>query len=74
MTDRRYWFRAKRYGWGWGLPLTWEGWLVFAAVFVLIGVATWLFPLGIRPGAWTASVAILMAVFTAVCLADRPPQ
>jgi hypothetical protein len=24
----RYWFRAKRHGWGWGLPLTWEGWVV----------------------------------------------
>ena len=30
MTElpRRYWFRAKAYGWGWGLPLTWEGWAV----------------------------------------------
>jgi hypothetical protein len=24
----RYWFPAKTYGWGWGLPSTWEGWLV----------------------------------------------
>jgi hypothetical protein len=28
MDKPRYWFRAKRYGWGWGLPLTWEGWVV----------------------------------------------
>lgn len=28
-TEQRYWFRAKRYGWGWGLPATWQGWLVF---------------------------------------------
>jgi hypothetical protein len=27
--DKRYWFGAKRYGYGWGLPITWEGWLVF---------------------------------------------
>ena len=26
--NQRYWFRAKRYGWGWGLPLTWQGWTV----------------------------------------------
>jgi hypothetical protein len=34
-TDTRYWFAAKTYGWGWGLPLTWEGWvslIVWAAV------------------------------------------
>ena len=26
--DRRYWFPAKRYGWGWGFPVRWQGWLV----------------------------------------------
>ncbi len=25
----RYWFKAKRYGYGW-YPATWEGWLVLA--------------------------------------------
>jgi hypothetical protein len=30
MDKPRYWFAAKRYGWGWGPPLTWEGWVVFA--------------------------------------------
>ena len=24
----KYWFAAKRYGWGWGLPLCWQGWVV----------------------------------------------
>lgn len=28
---REYWFKAKRYGWGWGLPARWQGWIVFAA-------------------------------------------
>jgi hypothetical protein len=23
-----YWFPAKRYGWGWGPPVTWQGWVV----------------------------------------------
>ncbi len=22
------WFAAKTYGWGWGLPLRWQGWVV----------------------------------------------
>ena len=26
-----YWFPAKRYGWGWGAPTTWQGWAVLAA-------------------------------------------
>jgi hypothetical protein len=23
-----YWFPAKRYGWGWAAPATWQGWVV----------------------------------------------
>lgn len=39
----RYWFAAKQYGWGWGMPLTWEGWLTLAlyvAGLVLAGVVS----------------------------------
>jgi len=39
-----YWFRAKRHGWGWGLPIAWQGWLVFAAYFVLVMAGAILFP------------------------------
>ncbi len=28
----RYWFPAETYGWGWGLPITWEGWVVLVGV------------------------------------------
>ena len=36
MNDRpTFWFPVKRYGWGWGLPVRWEGWLAIAAYFVL---------------------------------------
>jgi uncharacterized membrane protein YhaH (DUF805 family) len=27
-TGKSYWFPAKRYGWGWGPPITWQGWVV----------------------------------------------
>ena len=40
----RYWFAAKTYGWGWGLPLTWEGWLVLLVYLVLLPVAVVVFP------------------------------
>jgi hypothetical protein len=23
-----YWFKSKAYGWGWGLPAAWQGWVV----------------------------------------------
>ncbi len=34
MTKRKYWFKAKTYGWGW-TPATWQGWLVFIGFFVV---------------------------------------
>lgn len=32
--QKRYWFKAKKYGWGWQ-PATWEGWLIIIAFFVV---------------------------------------
>ncbi len=32
----KYWFAAKKYGWGWGLPATWQGWVVYAVYFYYI--------------------------------------
>ena len=30
--DSRYWYAARRYRWGYRLPLTWQGWLVDIAL------------------------------------------
>lgn len=42
-ADHHYWFHAKRYGWGWGLPATWQGWLVMLAYLALAVFGTFLF-------------------------------
>jgi hypothetical protein len=34
-TNKKLWFRAKRYGWGW-MPVSWEGWLVTLAYTALM--------------------------------------
>jgi hypothetical protein len=39
MADKPYWFPAKRIGWGWGPPATWQGWVVFGAYFALLALA-----------------------------------
>ena len=38
-TERDYWFPAKRYGWGWGIPNRWQGWLVLAVFAGLLSPA-----------------------------------
>jgi hypothetical protein len=31
-----YWFPVRRYGWGWGLPVCWQGWVVLVLYFASI--------------------------------------
>jgi hypothetical protein len=35
-NEKKYWFPAKRYGWGWGLPNVWQGWVVLAVFIALM--------------------------------------
>jgi hypothetical protein len=35
MEPKKIWFPAKRYGWGWGPPCAWQGWVVMALFIVL---------------------------------------
>jgi hypothetical protein len=62
---RQYWFRAKRYGWGWGAPGTWQGWvflLVWTAVTILVvcWVGNWNLPLAF--GILQIMVVVLLIV------------
>jgi hypothetical protein len=71
----RYWFPAKRYGWGWGLPRTWEGWLVLAVFVALIVLGAWLFPPRVMLGFYLAYVLALSVLLTGVCwLTGEPPR
>jgi hypothetical protein len=40
----RYWFPMKTYGWGWGPPCTWEGWLVTLTYVALLALNPFFFP------------------------------
>ena len=35
-NGKQFWFPAKKYGWGWGIPNCWQGWLVYTAYLVLL--------------------------------------
>ncbi|MCX5542474.1 hypothetical protein M3A49_23750 [Paraburkholderia sp. CNPSo 3076] len=71
----KYWFRAKRYGWGWGLPLTWQGWLVLAVyVLSICLVAVFFEPHG-HPFAFAGLVILATLALSAVCwLKGEPPR
>jgi len=45
MTDeKKIWFPAKTYGWGWGPPVCWQGWVVLIVFVALIAAAPILVP------------------------------
>ncbi|MBC7367941.1 MAG: hypothetical protein H7343_14205 [Undibacterium sp.] len=35
-SPRKIWFAAKAYGLGWGLPLCWQGWVVYVIYSALL--------------------------------------
>ena len=41
--ENRYWFPAKRYGWGWGPPNCWQGWVVLLSCLIVSVIAALFF-------------------------------
>ena len=37
-SKRSYWFKRRRYGWGW-IPVTWQGWLALGVYIAIALVA-----------------------------------
>jgi hypothetical protein len=72
-NDRKYWFPAKRYGWGWGLPVTWQGWAVLIAYFVLVGTGVWVFDPEDAPALFVAYLVFLSLCLLAICRAKGEP-
>ena len=35
-TNKKIWFPAKTYGWGWGPPCCWQGWVVLGVWLALL--------------------------------------
>ena len=70
----KYWFPRKppERGWGWGLPITWQGWLVFGGYFVLlIAASVWLLP--DRALSYLGLVLALSALLVFICAKKGEP-
>ena len=67
LEERKYWFPAKRYGWGWGPPTAWQGWVVLLVFFALVfgGAATILPRRG--PPLFLLYTVLLVVVLIAIC-------
>lgn len=64
--NKRIWFRAARYGWGWGLPVSWQGWGVLITYLLLTGLGVYFLIPGDEFTFYLLQVA-LTAVLVTVC-------
>ncbi len=67
-----YWFKAKKYGWGW-TPCSWQGWLVLALFVILMMVNA--YRLGIMSESFTGDTTgflleniVLIGILFMICM------
>lgn len=74
MENRKnYWFPAKAYGLGWGVPQVWQGWAVVAGYAAGIAAAVAFVSPEERPVWFCVTVSALTAALLAVCQAKGEP-
>ena len=73
MGEKQYWFPAKRSGWGWGLPSTWQGWIVYCVYVALLAAGFLVVPPAQSEIEFIAYIVALSAVLCAVCYAKGEP-
>ena len=75
MSERNYWFPAKSYGWGWGFPTTWQGWLVLALYVTLMLAGIPVIGADSNPELYTVYVTVLSCGLLVICrLKGEPPR
>lgn len=75
MRGPPYWFPMKRYGWGWGLPIAWQGWVALGAYMVAMPLGIVLFPPWSALVEYMIYVHVLTAALIFICwLKGEPPR
>ena len=67
MADGPEWFAPKRYGYGAGLPISWQGWAVLVGYFVSLTVLSLTLTRADNEVIFGIGVFVLTAVLIAIC-------
>lgn len=65
MNEEIEWFAPKRLGYGFGLPIAWQGWALSAAYVAIIFAAAWFLPE--RPLPFVVILIPATALFMLIC-------
>lgn len=63
----RYWFPAKTYGWGWGIPCSWQGWVVLLVYLALVAMTCFLIDPAKHLKTWIAAIWGLSILLVLIC-------
>ena len=75
MESKNYWFPTRSYGWGWGLPRAWQGWLVLATYAAAIALICVQVPPDAEPDRFALYVVAISLILVAICwLKGEPPR
>lgn len=73
-TQKKYWFPAKKYGWGWSFPTCWQGWAVFVGYAAAQVLLFRLMPPAKSNTLFLAGVGVTTIVLIGACwLKGEPP-
>jgi hypothetical protein len=65
--EKKFWFPAKRYGWGWGPPNCWQGWLVIVVYVALVSAGAFLFSPDKHPALFAVNLLIFTIALIFIC-------
>ncbi|MGH6628330.1 MAG: hypothetical protein ACRETN_09565 [Nevskiales bacterium] len=71
--DKKYWFPAKRYGWGWGIRSAWQGWVVLGTFVLLLVLGFLLFSPEEQFSLFLGYVGVISALLLAICWRKGAP-
>jgi len=69
---KKIWFEAKEYGYGAGLPASWEGWVAFIGYFVLMIAGFFIFPIQKNLGHHVAFLSVITVALVAIAVVKSP--
>ena len=71
----KYWFPAKKYGWGWGLPSVWQGWVTLVSYLGSIALSVYFFPPEEKLVLFIFSIIVLSVLLIVICwIKGEPPK
>jgi hypothetical protein len=75
VSSPKYWFPAKRYGWGWGFPSAWQGRAVLI-IYLALGLGGIPLIHAAKGNAiYIAYLSVLTVVLVIICwLTGEPPR